>query len=247
MTDRLADNAKKYPLLLIGELSFLTLDARHLAKEDLEQMAEGSLDDFYVLIALPLSETEESLEILKNLKLSPEQILIYGDTGRLQARLHDFFMCFLEKIEGENGEELRARLLARLESQRQKKLALALQSAELSGLPGKISEDEMIRTVDCLRLAHALSCGYNLSPAAHRNVLRECMEPAATLPWVGEPRPEQLLPEAARLIVETAGKGGSIRDALRDRSSSLSFRSRNELLHQVESCLSGILGGKNAA
>ena len=87
MTDRLADNAKKYPLLLIGELSFLTLDARHLAKEDLEQMAEGSLDDFYVLIVLPLSETEESLEILKNLKLSPEQVAMLISA--------DLFVCGL--------------------------------------------------------------------------------------------------------------------------------------------------------
>jgi hypothetical protein len=107
----------------------------------------------------------------------------------------------------------------------------------------------LTRTLDITRIAHALCCGYSLSPAVHARVLRDCLAGAYDVQssWAGEISPEILVPGAAEGVHRALVKGVSVREALRDRLVPLSYRARTELLHHCESCVGAVTGARHAA
>ena len=247
MTDRIADNGKKYQLLVVGEMPAPPSGSVSLSPEKIADPFPINLNDFYIVLALSDERLENAIVSLESQGVSPAQILVYRRLDAPFRHPQELLFGFLDQIEGEGAEELRARLLARLEAQRQKKLLVVLQEIQESGAAYRLEEAELQRLLDVLRVAHSLCCGYDLAPAAHFRVLRACAGSRQEHAWSGDPSPESLLPEAAALVADTLLRGGSVREALRERAVGLSFRARSDLQHQVESCLSTLLGGRNAA
>ncbi len=244
--DRISDNGKKAPLLVLGELSAVLPGASSCKPANLPL---SNINDFYVVLALPIAERDDVLATLAGSGLLADQLVLClrGDVPPRDPR---WAGCgILENVDGETAEELRSRVLARVEGQRQKKLVTLLREAHDGGLARRLPETELARALDVTRLAHALACGYGLPPSAHARTLRAALElPAPTgAPWTGEPIPECLIPLAAAVLVDAILRGASCREVIRERAASLSFRARNDLFHQVDACLGSLPGGKHAA
>ncbi|MGZ3656156.1 MAG: hypothetical protein ACXVB9_20915 [Bdellovibrionota bacterium] len=241
--DRISDNWKKYPLLVIGEFPAMPAGAELLALSD---AASHNLNDFYFVVAQ--NHAVAVAELLRA-KVRPEQIVVY-------LRADSFFdhpsqLCFgwLDQLEAESGDELRARLLNKLEGQRQKKLLSAFGEANESEITRRLPEAELNRRLDITRIAHSLCCGYGLGPAAHWRILHACLNTG--MPegetWAGDPPVECLIWEAAVFLHDTLAGGKAVREAIRERSTALNYRTRTEFLHQVENCLSALTGARHVA
>ena len=247
--DRISDNWKKYPLLVVGELPFTLPGAVSLLPSNVGGSEFPSLNDFYIIISVDRLSIDAAISLLESTNVSPDQMIVFLSAELSFDHPKQAFMGVMENIEGENADEFRARLLGRLECQRQKKLLFAMHEASQLGIARRLNETELCHTLDITRIAHALACGYGLSPESHRKVLRACLEGmiTANISWDQNVSIEKLIPEAGAFILECAAKGINFRDALKERASALSFRARTDLLHQIENCLGLLLGGKNNA
>jgi hypothetical protein len=56
-----------------------------------------------------------------------------------------------------------------------------------------------------------------------------------------------LIAETAIFALNCLQNGKNLREALRERASTLSFRARTDLTQHVESCLGLVLGGRHVA
>lgn len=244
--DRISDPRKKYPLLVVGELPFALPDSISITPATMGASGSPELNSFYIIVAVAADVHELVLARLEELKVNPDQVIVFLRAEIPFSHPRQAFLGVMDNIPGESAEEFRARLLGRLETQRQKKLTFALQQASESGITRRLSDSELTTTLDIARLAHALACGYGLTPELHGKVLSACLEGThcPTENWAGEVPFEKLIPEAAALIFDCATKGKNFRDTLKERSAALSFRTRTDLLHQIESCFGIFLGGK---
>jgi hypothetical protein len=246
--DKLSEGGKRAPLLVIGEVPFAPPGAFSLSPADAACFPD--INNFYIIASLPDPELEPFLASLARAGAAADQVLVLSATGGEPRASVASGHGTLELFEGEGPEEFRSRLLARVEAQRQKKLPNAFREAQENGIARRLGDQELARALDVTRVAHALACGYGLSPAAHGRVLQACLAGAArppAAPWPGDVPAETLIPEAAAVFVDAVLKGFSGREAVRERAAVLSFRCRTDLLHQVESCLGGVPGGKHAA
>jgi hypothetical protein len=244
--DRTSDDWKKYPLAVIGSLPAIPPGAVSLAPTVLGAPGTPCLNNFYVVVALGAESLQATLADLAACGVAEQQVVVYLKAGDC-APGGEFGS--LEALEGESNEELRARLLNKLLSQRQRQLPAALRAAHDQGLDRLLAEPALTRTLDVTRIAHALCCGYSLPPAVHARVLRDCLAGAFDVQssWTGEISPELLVPGAAEGVHRALVKGVSVREALRDRLAPLSYRARTELLHHCESCVGAVTGARNAA
>lgn len=250
--DRIADNWKKYPLLVIGAIPAPLPGAISYPAEAIGTPDSLPIHDFYVIVAVAPAQVEATLARLEQIRLSPAQIIVFLPTEIPFSHPHKGFMGVIDGIEGQNAEDFRIRMLSKLESQRQKKLCYALQEAMDNGLPRRRSEAELARALDACRIAHTLACGYALSPLLHARVLRMSLEKEATNPdpWPNDISPERLIVETAVLLLDCFHKGAGFRELLKEKSAALPFRARNDLLHHIETCLAfltGAGGRSNAA
>jgi len=245
--DLIADNWKKYPLLLIGELATALPEALPFPASGIGAPGSLPINDFYVLVSVSELELAPVLARLETAGLSPAQILplLRPETQFAHPKLA--FLGIFDLIDGESPEEFRARLLGKLEAQRQKMLCMALQEAADRGISRALQENELGAALDACRVAHALACTYSLSPMAHARVLKLCLErgPAQSLPWPADLATERMIVEASLLLLHCFQRGQSFREQLKEKSGALPFRARTDLLHHLESCLGQLLGGKS--
>jgi hypothetical protein len=244
--DHTSDDWKKDPLVVIGSLPAIPPGAVSIAPAALGAPGTPCLNDFYVVVALTSESRPATLIALAAGGVAEQQVVVYLRPGEC-APTGEFGS--LEALDGESNEELRARLLNKLQSQRQRQLPAALRIAHEQGLDHLVAEPTLTRTLDITRIAHALCCGYSLSPAVHARVLRDCLAGAYDVQssWAGEISPEILVPGAAEGVHRALVKGVSVREALRDRLVPLSYRARTELLHHCESCVGAVTGARHAA
>lgn len=247
--DRLSDSWRKYPLLVIGTPVLPLPGAIELPVSAIGAPGSIPLHDFYVLVCLPTSEADTALARLADAGLPPEQVLVWLPAHQEPLAVSQPWTGQLDAMEGESPDDARARLLGKLESQRQKKLNCALQEASDRGLARLLGESELLRVLDGVRIAHALACAFSLPPLSHSLALRACLERslAAAGPWSADSSPEKLVVECALLFLDCQEKGSSFRELLKERCSGLPFRVRSELLHHIETGLGFLVGGKNHA
>jgi len=248
--DLIADNWKKYPLLLVGsEFSVSLPEAIPFPVSGIGAPAGLPINDFYVLVAVAEEELMPVISRLEASGVCAAQILplLKPETSFWHAK-QAFFGLF-DLIEGESPEEFRSRLLGKLEVQRQKMLCVSLQEAHDRGISRTLPENELGAVLDTCRMAHALACSYSLSPMAHAHVLRLCLDGAKkqNLPWPADLSCENLVVETSLLLLDCFQRSQNFRDVLKEKGASLPFRTRSELLHHVESCLGQFLGGKSHA
>lgn len=247
--DRLADNWKKYPLLVIGTPSIPLPGALELPVSAIGSPGTIPLHDFYVLVCLPAAQAEAAIARLAEAGLPPEQALAWLPSGQGPLGAPQPWTGQLEVVDTESPDDARARLLGKLESQRQKKLNCALQEASDRGFDRQLSEAELLRVLDGVRIAHSLACAFSLPPLSHSLALRACLErtSASPGPWAADFTPERLVVECAFLFLDCQEKGTSFREQLKEKSAGLPFRVRSELLHHIETGLGFLVGGKSHA
>lgn len=245
--DPIADNWKKYPLLVIGDLTVSLPEATPISALSLGNAQVLSLHNFYVLVCAQDAELPSLVARLEELQLSPTQIilLLRPETTFSHSRLA--FLGEICQIDGENADEFRARLLGKLDAQRQKKISFALQEAMDAGVSRRLAESELALSLDACRISHALACSFSLSPAAHDRVLRRSLEKCemASRPWPNDISSENLIGETSLLLLDCFLRGKNFRDSLKEKSIYLPFRARNELLRHIETSLGFLLGGKS--
>lgn len=248
--DLIADNWKKYPLLLIGgEFPVSLPEAISFPVSGIGSPGSLPINDFYVLLSVAENELASVLSRLEAVGLSPAQVLPLLKPETPFSHPKQAYLGIFDLIAGESPEEFRARLLGKLEAQRQKMLCVALVEANESGILRALPEHELAAALDTCRMAHALACSYSLSPMAHVRVLRLCLgaAPAHSLSWPADLAIESLIVEASNLLLECFKNSQNFREMLKERAGALPFRARNELLHHVESCLGHLLRGKSHA
>lgn len=247
--EKASDTWKKYPLITMGappfavpSLSALPLDAKNLPDA-------STLKDSYVLITPTEDGASHLLEQLLAASASADQIILLLTPQIPFQHPQQHIFGLMEWIEGEPAEEFRARLLVRLEAQRQKKLMFVMQEAVESGITRNLTESDLCNALDTVRVAHALACAYALSPALHAQALRACFDGSLNLstPWLTDLPAEILIPQASAFLVDCATLGVNIREAFKERTAHLPFRVRSELLHHIEINLGFLLGGKSHA
>ncbi len=248
--DSISDAWKKYPLLVAGDLPVAPPGAHSISLSGGNYSGPLQINDFYIILALPCEEIGNALACLEAAAVSPDQVIAFlpADVTFIHPQLA--FLGLLENIPGESADEFRIRLFGKLECQRHKRLPFALHEAAEGGIARRLNERELLEALDTARLAHALSCGYGLSPEKHTKILRASLkgpQGISPAPWASDSSVEKLLVETAQLILKCAIHGGSFRDALKEHAVALPFRTRTELLHHVESSLGLLLGGKGHA
>ncbi len=246
--EKIPESGKKLPLLVVGKLPIALPGASALEIALLHSQNAPFVQDFYVIVGQPAPEAEATLKALYAAGLSSDQVLIVIPIEQAIQNETKSHHCVIERFASESMEEFRVRLLARLEMLRQMKLTTALTEAQNTGHIWQLQEQELSKTLDATRIAHALACGYALSPLSHAKVLRETLGGACKLEVAaGELKPDRLIPPVATALSDAFHRGEPAREAIRRLSSGLSFRTRTDLLHQIETYLAPLLGGKNAA
>ncbi len=247
--DRLQDNWKKYPLLVIGQPGISVPGAEELSLSAIGQSGAPHINNFYILLSTPSAELTSALKLLSASGFPREQLVACLSNGPALPLEFLPWAGTLEMIDGETPDEIRSRLLARLEAQRQKKLNIALQEAQERGITRNYPDAELGQLLDGTRIAHALACAYSLPPLSHSAALRSCLDrPSAPIAaWGPESSHERVIVDCAFLFLDCQSRGVNFREQLKERSAGLSFRARSELLHHIESGLGFLLGGKSNA
>jgi len=244
--DLIADNWKKYPLLLVGELSGFLPEAQQFSVTTIGAPGPIILNNYYVVVSAEEGERSSVLAQLQSSGLCPAQLIVLLSPESSFSHERQAFIGQLDLIAGESADEFRSRLLGKLEAQRQKMLSYVLQEAADTGIARSLTELELGTTLDSCRIAHALACSYALSPAAHERVLRSCFALTKTpgCSQSADSAVERLIVDASLLLLQCFRDGTSFRDHLKERNASLPFRARNDLLHHVEATLGHLLRGK---
>lgn len=247
--DRLQDNWKKYPLLVIGQPGISVPGSAELSLSEIATPGAPDINKHYILLALPSGELPAALNLLSASGFPREQLVALLSGGLALPPEFLPWAGTLELADGETPDEIRSRLLGRLETQRQKKLNFAFHEAQERGITRSFSEAELAKLLDGTRIAHALACAYSLPPHLHSAALRSCLErPSAPFgAWGPESSHERVIVDCAFLFLDCQSRGINFREQLKERSAGLSFRLRSELLHHIESGLGFLLGGKSNA
>lgn len=248
--ERGSETGRRLPLLVIGDPPWPLPEAARAEAGAISREAVPNINNFYILVALPPLEASAALESLQRAGVSAEQVIVLMPAEQPFAHPLQPFLGTIDWVEGECAEELRARLLRRVELQRQKKLPFLLLEFGSGEAARGMPEAELGRAIDSARIAHALACSLALSPSQHDAAIRACLlgtAARAEQPWPADLAPERLVAETAVLAQEALTRGLPVRDGIRERSVALPFRARADLLHQIENCLGALPGGKKHA
>lgn len=198
-------------------------------------------DIYFLLCARDESALRPALEALAQASVPADQILLACGEG-FHARAADPCMGVLEILPGDSTEELRQRLLCRLETQRHRKLTQEIENARHVGLPSELSAEEWAARLETAHLTHSFSCALELPASVHGRALRSALRSGpASHCWPAEL--DSLLPLCARLALQHWQTPTLFREAFRQHAAALPFRLRTDLRNVVERCLESIWKG----
>lgn len=198
-------------------------------------------DLYFLLCAREEAALRPALEALAQASVPADQIILASGEG-LHARGADPCMGLLEILPGDSTEELRHRLLARLETQRHRKLTQEIENARNIGLPSDLSAEEWAARLETTHLTHGFCCAMELPPSVHGAALRFALH-QPNLPACWPTELSALLPLCARLALKHWQTPGLFREEFRQQAGALPFRLRTDLRNVVERCLESIWKG----
>lgn len=203
-------------------------------------------DLYFLLCASDEASLRSPLEALAQAGVPPDQIILARGEG-LHARAADPFMGVLEILANDTAEDLRHRLVTRLETQRHRKLAQEIEAARNIGLPSDLHAEEWATRLETAHLTHGFCCAMELPASVHGQALRSALRQSA-IPASWPTDLDSLLPLCARLALQHWQTPALFREEFRQQAGALPFRLRTDLRNVVERCLERIWKGfENAA
>jgi hypothetical protein len=199
-------------------------------------------DLYFLLCAREEAELRAALEALAQAQVPADQILLAHGEGFF-SRAADPFVGALEMLPSDSTEELRHRLIARLETQRHRKLAQEIEAARNIGLPSALEAEDWALRLETAHLTHGFCCSLELAASTHGLALRSALRGGNPneAPWPTEPA--DLLPLCARLALQHWQTPALFREEFRKLAGTLPFRLRTDLRNVVERCLESVWKG----
>lgn len=198
-------------------------------------------DLYFLLCARDEASLRPALEALAQASVPADQIILASGAG-FHSRVADPFVGVLEILASDTTEDLRHRLMNRLETQRHRKLTQEIENARNTGLPSGLRAEEWTSRIETAHLTHSFCCAMDLPASVHgsalRSALRESESPAC---WPTEL--SSLLPLCARLALQHWQTPALFREDFRRHAGALPFRLRTDLRNIVERCLESIWKG----
>jgi hypothetical protein len=199
-------------------------------------------DLYFLLCAREEAELRAALEALAQASVPADQIIIARGEGFF-SRSVDPFTGILEILPSDSTEELRQRLIARLETQRHRKLTQEIESTRNIGLPSELEAEDWALRLEAAHLTHGFCCAMELSASVHGLALRSALRGESTGPASWPPELSDLLPLCARLALQHWQTPALFREEFRKQASALPFRLRTDLRNVVERCLESVWKG----
>jgi hypothetical protein len=201
--------------------------------------------DRFLLLNLEESRLSPVLDELLAKGISPDQLVVCLHLGHPARVAFDPLVGTLEVLETDPPEELWQRLQARLETQKHKRLAAAVEQARQVGLSKELAAEEWLARLEAAHLTHAFCCALPLPPSRHRAALQHALRQGqeGDAPWSAGLCWEQVFPLSARLALRHWQDPALFREELRRRSALLPFRLRTDLRNVVERCLESVWKG----
>jgi hypothetical protein len=206
----------------------------------------ADLDLFYLV--LPSGDDDGLKDVLARLEskdIPPDQVLVAQAEGMRSRQGLSAFVGFLEILPEDSAEDLRDRALARIETQKHRKLSREIESARALGFPSDLTAEEWRLRLETAHLTHGFCSSLDVSPSEHTRCLRIALRERSELPspWPADAHRSQILVACARLALRHARTPAPFREELRRLSSALPFRARTDLRNVAERCLESLWKG----
>lgn len=236
---------KKFPLLVWGTSDFPLAPPFARRFQETSELSGPELRQSYFCV--PVDEgLRARVDELRTNGIGVAQIVLVIGEERAAELIPG--AAWIELSHAETPDEFRARLFARIETHRQRRLGHELDRDPVPGEAGEeVSPDERAARLERAHFVHALALLQELPPDQHGRAIRAALHPSGpvpTTPWEANLPHELLLTEIAALALAHSGHAQKFREAFRDRTVLIAFRARNELKEQVEKILEPIWGGK---
>lgn len=199
-------------------------------------------DLYFLLCAREEAELRAALEALAQASVPADQIIIARGEGFFSRSVGPF-TGILEILPSDSTEELRQRLIARLETQRHRKLTQEIESTRNIGLPSELEAEDWALRLEAAHLTHGFCCAMELPASLHGLALRSALRGESTGPASWPPELSALLPLCARLALQHWQTPALFREEFRKQASALPFRLRTDLRNVVERCLESVWKG----
>jgi len=240
------DKLSRNRILAVGH-AFAISELRLPIADSIEALP-GDLESFLVLLNLNPEDQRAALDALSAKGLPPDQIILCLKEGAPPTFACDSLTGFLEVLDSDSIEERKRRFNARIETQKHRKLAAAIETARLKGIPSGLPADEWCARLDAAHLTHAFCLAIDLAPRIHGSSLKLALEHhAEKSQWPSSIPIEELLPLCARLALRHWQTPAKFREEFRDCSTKLPFRLRTDLRNAVERCLESMWKGLSHA
>lgn len=206
-----------------------------------EKFFPSDPDLYFLLCARDEAGLRSALEALAQAAIPPDQIILACGEG-LHGHAADPFVGVLEILASDTSEEVRQRLVARLETQRHRKLTQEIENARNIGLPSDLRAEEWATRLETAHLTHGFCCAMELPASVHGQALR-CALREGEIPACWPTELQALLPLCARLALRHWQTPALFREEFRQHAGALPFRLRTDLRNVVERCLESIWKG----
>jgi hypothetical protein len=230
----------RLPILVLGDAPAAALSPFACISLT-EKSFPADPDLYFLLCARDEASLRPALEALAQASVPSDQIILASGEG-LHSRGAEACMGVLEIFADDSTEELRLRLLARIETQRHRKLAQEIEMARNEGVPSELSAEEWATRLEIAHLTHGFCCAMELPASMHGSALRSALRNGETAAcWPTELA--ALLPLCARLALRHWQTPALFREEFRQHAAALPFRLRTDLRNVVERCLESIWKG----
>lgn len=240
--ETMLEKEKRLPILIIGHppaslASFARISGVHEAP--LEKA------NFYFLLCLGEEELKNTLDELIHTGARPEQIILMLPENFTLRFAHDPLVGALEIAEDDSAEDTKFRLMARVESQRHRKLSAEIETARAKGLPSELTAEEWFTRMEAAHLTHGFACAFELPGGRHSEAIRYALagQTLSQETWETNASLESLLPACALLALKHWQSPAKFREELRRLSALLPFRTRTDIRSVAERCLESIWKG----
>lgn len=237
------EKGKPLPLLFVGEppAALGHTFPRILSTNELP----ANKHDLYILVYSQEDSSKEILDELFQAGVCSDQIILCLPEGKPPSFAYDPLTGILECFGADSPEELRMRLITRIETQKHRKLSAQIESARLKGIPSELSAEEWCRRMEAAHLCHGFALALNLSASSHSRSIRAAFEsgPGDNSIWAASLPIEELIPLCAGLSLRHWTNPTGFREDFRRLAANLPFRMRTDLRNIVERCLESVWKG----